>query len=843
MITRNKSRKTLQSVGTITQYLPEPPCLLPYKLFITELTRNNSLREYLQYEKALCKLTINIARIEFLENCRKSDIIPKFLKFRIPNNGCFDDKAVHEFQKKLLHHEIIKAKGDRLQLQNNIDNKRVTLKTCVPSKLIPSVIWFFRFKRREVLLEAQSTHNKKLLNLSEQQEKPLFGVKNTVKVLVPGLAPPKYVMEVLSMGPKHTVLDRFDSKDVLVELDRFLGECKRKFLPEDMITDINIKTLNYIKQCNKLKSNRHISMTKRYLKDNKLLAVPFDKGIGICIMSVEMYKEKMNVVTSLPQFVKLINNRVNAKNPIVKEEERVVDALKTLKDRGKLNEVQFNTLKPIGSQPPRLYGLAKVHKAHIPMRPVLSMPGSAYYKIGKYLSKFLAKVPECTINTSTEGINESIKHVSLKKDEQLVSFDVTSLYTNVPVEESIKHCTNLLFKKFSSLPIDKDTFSELARLSSCDVVMSTHDGYYTQTDGLAMGSPLAPYLANGWLSQYDDTIAASLDPVPPVEDPVEDLQIVEAPVQQVQNKLYHRYVDDILMSISVNTIDQKLALINNLHKSLGFTIERESEGKIPFLDMLIINQEGILSSTWYSKDSATGLMMNYHALAPVKYKKSIVSGLVYRIYRSCSSWKNIDESLQKARLMLNANQYPPSFYEPIIQKTITRLVSRIDDSEKDESKKPFLVFLQYRGKCSEEFSKDIQDICMKPDSAFQLEVKVIFTLKKLKSVLPPLKEPVSKMLKSGVVYHIKCPGCETCYVGQTARHLLYRFREHVKNPGPLRDHFSTCGEVLLEENISILTGASDDERLMLFEALFIKELAPGLNTKEEFRSRNLSLKF
>jgi hypothetical protein len=193
--------------------------------------------------------------------------------------------------------------------------------------------------------------------------------------------------------------------------------------------------------------------------------------------------------------------------------------------------------------------------------------------------------------------------------------------------------------------------------------------------------------------------------------------------------------------------------------------------------------------------------------------------------------------------MLNDNQYPPSFYDPIIQKTLTRLVSGVDDAEKDETRKPFLVFLQYRGKCSEEFSKDIQGICMKPDSAFQLEVKVIFTLKKLKSVLPPLKEPVSKMLKSGVVYHIKCPGCETCYVGQTVRHLLYRFREHVKNPGPLRDHFSACGEVLLEENVSILTVASDNERLMLFEALFIKDLAPALNTKEEFRSRNLSLKF
>ena len=48
---------------------------------------------------------------------------------------------------------------------------------------------------------------------------------------------------------------------------------------------------------------------------------------------------------------------------------------------------------------------------------------------------------------------------------------------------------------------------------------------------------------------------------------------------------------------------------------------------------------------------------------------------------------------------------------------------------------------------------------------------------------------------------------------------------------------------MLEENISILTVASDDERLLLMEALFIKQLAPGLNTKEEFRSKNLSLKF
>ena len=49
-------------------------------------------------------------------------------------------------------------------------------------------------------------------------------------------------------------------------------------------------------------------------------------------------------------------------------------------------------------------------------------------------------------------------------------------------------------------PVSKETFIELATMSNCNVLMLTHDGFYRQKDGLAMGSPPAPILANGWLS-------------------------------------------------------------------------------------------------------------------------------------------------------------------------------------------------------------------------------------------------------------------------------------------------------------------------------------------------------
>ena len=55
-------------------------------------------------------------------------------------------------------------------------------------------------------------------------------------------------METLSLGPKHAVLDKFNPRDVLIELDRFVVYCKDHHINSEIITDINVKTVNYIKK-------------------------------------------------------------------------------------------------------------------------------------------------------------------------------------------------------------------------------------------------------------------------------------------------------------------------------------------------------------------------------------------------------------------------------------------------------------------------------------------------------------------------------------------------------------------------------------------------------------------
>ena len=93
--------------------------------------------------------------------------------------------------------------------------------------------------------------------------------------------------------------------------------------------------------------------------------------------------------------------------------------------------------------------------------------------------------------------------------------------------------------KYQLPPVDKETFRTLAMMSSCNVLMLTHDGYYQQTNGLAMGSPPAPHLPNGWLSQHDDRIKGYV-------------------------KLFSRYMDDILRSIRKDAIEDTLGSCHKL---------------------------------------------------------------------------------------------------------------------------------------------------------------------------------------------------------------------------------------------------------------------------------------
>ena len=393
--------------------------------------------------------------------------------------------------------------------------------------------------------------------------------------------------------------------------------------------------------------------------------------------------------------------------------------------------------------------------------------------------------------------------------------------------EAIQYCADLLYNlpEEKHPPVSKETFVILAKIASCNVVMLTHDGFYIQIDGLAMGSPPAPHLANGWLSQFEPDIRG-------------------------EARLYDRFMDDIIREIKEALINSMLERINSLHHKLKFTLEIEKrepesqQGSLPFLDMKMIHDHsnGKLSSTWYYKPTDTGLILNYHALAPKRYKRSVVSGFVHRIYRACSTWQFIHQSLEKAKRILEMNQYPPTFYDPIIRETLENIITssvkeKADNSEEQSSPKTKKASLkiQYRGKVTEDYARALHKA--------GAPCNIVMTLRKLKTVLPSLKPPTEKMLKSGVVYKLTCPSCAACYVGETTRHLQTRVKEHIQKKGPMKTHLGLCDTTLVDDNVEILQASARGESYLLtLEALYIKEVKPAINTKEEWKSRELKIK-
>ena len=130
--------------------------------------------------------------------------------------------------------------------------------------------------------------------------------------------------------------------------------------------------------------------------------------------------------------------------------------------------------------------------------------------------------------------------------------------------------------------------------------------------------------------------------------------------------------------------------------------------------------------------------MNYYALAPMNYKKSVIIGMIHRIFRACSTYKHFHESLQKARDILLKNQYPESVIDRLIKDTLNKIFEKketvTESEEVDEEEEKKMVMIEYRGKISDQFKISLNKL--------NAPCRIIFTLKKLKSFYRPLNQPL-----------------------------------------------------------------------------------------------------
>ena len=107
------------------------------------------------------------------------------------------------------------------------------------------------------------------------------------------------------------------------------------------------------------------------------------------------------------------------------------------------------------------------------------MPGSSYNPLANVLASWIKNLPEANINTKTSDVKRAISSVSLSDNESLVSLDVVSLFTNVPVTKAMQLTADLIYSQplDKQPPVNKAILLTLLELSVCNILIATPFGY------------------------------------------------------------------------------------------------------------------------------------------------------------------------------------------------------------------------------------------------------------------------------------------------------------------------------------------------------------------------------
>ena len=152
------------------------------------------------------------------------------------------------------------------------------------------------------------------------------------------------------------------------------------------------------------------------------------------------------------------------------------------------------------TNPDILYSSGKIHKETRngipPFCPIFSAIGTPTYKLAKFLLTFLtpSTANEFTVIDSFHFAEEICQQDS---NLHMAIMGVDTLFTNIPLEETIDICVGNLFNDNENpTNIPKHDFGNLFNIATKETFFMFNSKYYKQVDGVAMGSPLGPALAN-----------------------------------------------------------------------------------------------------------------------------------------------------------------------------------------------------------------------------------------------------------------------------------------------------------------------------------------------------------
>ncbi len=734
--------------------------------------------------RKLINMKIRIAKyrshLYFNHRCKDNKVLPFSLRFKPPIRSKKGYKLMVNAGFSFLRLRINDCHQSIQRLRSDWQRLFGELSALIDCSEIQWIEEFCRSEERKESFKQREKHDRKLLRLigKKPSDKSDTGLKQRwIKNLSS-----KELSELERKGLQHglkfaVVPNRIPTAEIIASVEEGIFQ-----LDDDDKRLVRAEVSSILRRAKLPPKNMDSNVFKALLalrKDPARIILSADKGNCVVVMDKIEYREKALSLLSDKNTYTVLKS-----DPTGKTQRDLNAKLLLLKKSNIISETTYKMLYSSDGLSPRFYGLPKIHKPEIPLRPIVSFVNSPTYGVSSFLAKILSPVVGNTENTVKNSYHfaEFIRGKTLNADEVLVSFDVISLFTKIPVDLAIKVARKRLrqdvtLSQRTSMPIE----DIIDLLSFClNTTYFVFDGiYYQQVFGTAMGSPVS-------------AVIASL-----VMEDVEQRALASAPVRL---SFWKRFVDDIISAVSRNDIDILLQHLNSIEPSIQFTVERETNGHLAFLDLNVYRTiEGKLETAVYRKPTHTDKYLSYNSHHPVSHKKSVAKTLLQRAEHLPS---NSDSQANEREYVLNIlreNNYPKDFLKNCLNPSACR---NQNNSEGDTSIKGYAVVPYIQG-VTEPIKRILSNCNIK------VALKPYLTLG---HIFAKPKDPIPTNQKTHAVYSIPCNDCEKEYLGQSKRQFGTRLKEHQKavstlNKGKsaLAEHVCDTKHAIAWENSKIIT--------------------------------------
>ena len=565
-------------------------------------------------------------------------------------------------------------------------------------------------------------------------------------------------LSVLVKGLNYAVTP----KDVpVVELVTATETACRKLDPSNA-NELRSKVVNTISRPRTYESN--ISpLERKALKDLKsdksIRILPADKGRCVVILDKSEYEEKCEeLLSDSKTYVKL-----GKRNPTTTYKGQLVKVLSDIEEEGGINRDQYRSLYPTSETPPKFYGLPKIHKQSRPLRPIVSSIGSITYQCSKHISDVLAPLVGKTEHhvANSQQFVDKVKELRVEEDEELRSYDVTALFTSVPVDKALDIIHNKLCS--DSTLSDRTTLSPVHITKLLKQCLETtyfvyNDTYYRQIHGAAMGSPVSPIVCNLYM-EYLERLAIESAPHPPL--------------------WWFRYVDDTHCKLKKEYAQEFTDHLNSLDPDIKFTTEGEEESSLAFLDTLTVRQpDGSIQVRIYRKATHTDQYLNFGSNHPLQHKIGVINTLLYRAKTVITEEEEIAKEVDHITKALQKCHYPQWAIDRAKEKQLSQSVPTPDTAQTNKPDKP------KKGTVVIPYIRGLSETLKRVYASYGIQTFFKPT-NTLRQILVAPKDKTKKEDIAGPIYLIHCKGdttsnrqCRDIYIGETERNLKKRFLEH-----------------------------------------------------------------